>query len=301
MDKAKIITFGGWLLITAGVGLGAGYWLVIVPLAQSIDPALCPGRSLAGFWDRKQLCLKLGITHHDDGWFIGKFGNKQWASWVLNKLKPGNGIGCSGGHKEVAFRYLTNQDFRGADDEVRSLEAWWESHKSQSQEEWIQQGFAKTGIQVSLPPSTNDWPNLLHVLGRKSLNDKNPDSEPKAHFEEHFRYNAFRCLRDSGFDPVDYLLTEPHKVVAEDAIEGIRAYRSYEKEFTTPAPGKLAFADEDKASGYFRQFQPRGLDLRFKLGASIAAILITAVGITLIQLRDRVSRFLTDKSGTPSV
>ncbi len=46
-----------------------------------------------------------------------------------------------------------------------------------------------------MPPSKDDWPKLLRVLGVKSPEQKRPGRELRTNHGEHLCYNAFRCLR----------------------------------------------------------------------------------------------------------
>ncbi len=124
MKKLRTLGLLGWLLVVAGVGAAAGYWLELLPFVKTNYPSLRPARSLAAFWDQKELCLKLGLAHHDDGWFVGKLGNKPSVPLVPGNLKSGDGLSCERGHMDVALRYLTNHDFGEPPEEVGKAVVW---------------------------------------------------------------------------------------------------------------------------------------------------------------------------------
>jgi hypothetical protein len=63
-------------------------------------------------------------------------------------------------------------------------------------------GFAATGVTVHNPPTREDWPALLTVIS-ESEEKKSKRWEAST---EYLRYNACRCLRDTGFNSVAFAL-----------------------------------------------------------------------------------------------
>ena len=108
----------------------------------------------------------------------------------MARVKPGTGMGCSGVpcHSSRAMRDITNQD---AGETADAWLAWWKQNRSKSQEEWIADGFRQRGFEVDVPPKPEQFPILLGLLGHAETNA--PAAIPRQ-----MKYNAFRCLRDSG-------------------------------------------------------------------------------------------------------
>jgi len=151
---------------------------------------------------------------HDDGFTVGRYGDKSWAEWVMARVTPGESMDCFGRlcHSASAMRYITNQDV--GEDADAWLE-WWVRNRSKSQDEWVEDGFRQRGFKVDVPPSPGQMPTLLELLGSS---DKNESSG----IPEHMKYNAFRCLRDSGFDPVEYAIS--NRPLSADVERGLLEY-----------------------------------------------------------------------------
>ena len=43
---------------------------------------------------------------HDYGFAVGQFGDKSWAEWIMNHVRPDTRMDCFGGHKATAMRSL---------------------------------------------------------------------------------------------------------------------------------------------------------------------------------------------------
>ena len=66
--------------------------------------------------------------------------------------------------------------------------------------EWIQAGLRNYGVSVHIPPVDDDYEPLLALLGNRSTNA----TEKIPWF---VRYNAFRWLRDSGFQAIPFAMS----------------------------------------------------------------------------------------------
>lgn len=93
-----------------------------------------------------------------------------------------------------------------------------------------------------MPPTKDDWPKLLRILGTKSATKKLTTGKPLSEFDWHLRYNAFRWLRDAGFQPVTFALENQQLANEEDIREGLRAYEGEQVFYAAPMPGILSFA-----------------------------------------------------------
>ena len=78
------------------------------------------------------------------------------------------------------------------------------------------------GVSVHIPPIEADYEPLLALLGNKSTNltEKIPPS---------VRYNAFRWLRDSGFQAIPFALSNITAQTPPPVREGILEYGKFER------------------------------------------------------------------------
>jgi hypothetical protein len=78
-------------------------------------------------------------------------------------------------------------------------------------------------------------PIFLTILGR-------PDNEDGISYSDAVEYNAFRCLRDSGFEPVAFVISNPKP--SSEVERGLLAYASMERRWPpTDRLGVLLFQD----------------------------------------------------------
>lgn len=280
MKKEKRLKWIGCFLVLTGLGALALYWAVVLPILLSSHFGLDEDRSPAHFWKQKQRCLKVGVVFHDDGWCIGKLGGKDWFLHALERIKNRDGLSCAGGHMDIALSYLTNHDFGDAPEVIQQAEEWWSTHKHQSQEDWVREGFAVKGIDIQMPPPKEEWPKLLSVLGKKSATEKRWDGTMANEYEEHICYNAYRTLRDSGFEPVAYLIEKSGEKVDPEVIEALKTYQSCDAQFASSTVGGFCFAKPD-------EWSPDSLGLRAPLVATVhfrSVFSISCVGVGFLGL-----------------
>ena len=150
----------------------------------------------------------------------------------MGHVTPGRGMGCLGGnltHSATAMRFITNQDVGdGAD----AWLDWWHKNKSKSQEQWIAEGFARNGFKIDVPPTPEQVPLLLTLLGKETTVDQeekrfNASPDGPMPIGKHTKYNAFRCLRDSGFDPIGFALS--HRTISTSIERGLSEYAKHER------------------------------------------------------------------------
>lgn len=251
--------------MTAGLLGGLGFWFWLVPFQHTSAPDYDPYRSPAGFWRDKQYMLRIGPWRHDDGPVIALFGDESWMRRVMRILEKDEEVmGCENGHKEAVLEYLANRTFPWdkEDDGAawrRAWLDWWQENQDRSLEEWIQEGFALHGFEISLPPTQDDWPKLLEILGAAA----GPSLRGRSHIEMlypgHLRYNAYRWLRDSGFDVIQYALKQRQARLSWVQMEGLIEYDKHDRDlFIPPPPGRLAFAPEPEW-GMIGGYQPSRL------------------------------------------
>jgi hypothetical protein len=192
----------GCAVLLFGVSLISGYWWFykLAPARRTLDPEWRASHSEREYWREVQKGISRGMWLHDDGFAVGMYGDKVWAEWIMAHAKPGGSMGCLGGqpcHSATAMRHITNQD---AGNDADGWLRWWNENRSKSQEEWIADGFRYRGFDVDVPPKAEQIPTLLTLMGNSGT-DELTEVPPE------LKYNAFRCLRDSGFEPVAFALS----------------------------------------------------------------------------------------------
>lgn len=187
------------LLVVTGLFFGYGWFYKLAPSRRTLSPEWRSSHSEREYWREVQKGIHRGTWSHDDGFTVGRYGDASWAEWIMAHVTRGESMGCFGRpcHSATAMRYITNQD---VGDDADAWLDWWVRNKSKSQDEWIADGFRRRGLEIDVPPSADQVPALLGLLGSSATNES-------ASIPEHWEYNAFRCLRDSHFDPVGYAIS----------------------------------------------------------------------------------------------
>ena len=212
------------LSLVAGVlmilqGLSAGYWwfYTIAPARRTLDPNWIAEHSQLELWREIQSGIHRGVWTHDDGFIVGWFGDKSSAEWIMNNVTPGMTMDCFSrlSHAATAMRFITNQH---VGEDAQSWLSWWEKNKSKPQERWIAEGFSSMGFAIDVPSKPNQIKHILALLGKLANDEANDPFE-------HIKYNAFRCLRDSGFDPVRFVLVERN--MSNDVEKGLLRYSDW--------------------------------------------------------------------------
>ena len=242
-----ILCISGIILIIIGVGISCCWYFWLLPMAQRYDPLWHDQFTKKAYWDYIQNYIHRYGWTHDDFEPVGNYGDKNWAKWIMDKAAAGAELDDCGnvGHKDSALRYITNQDpvsSKKTNCEKAWLE-WWAQNKNKSQLEWIQKGFESYNVKVSMAPSKKEQEALLILLGNTRKNkDKIHDMIPN-----YVKYNAFRWLRDSGFNPVDYAIKNVNKSTSKDVIKGLYEYQKlYEIYPKGDYVGIIPFSDNER-------------------------------------------------------
>jgi hypothetical protein len=188
----------GILSLILGLGLAFCWFYLLSPLRHMSDMRWRDTHTEKRYWEEVQKSIaRIGWTH-DCGPEVGRYGDKEWAAWIIAHILPGDDIeSCSAGHKDGALRCITNQNVGGA---AEAWLRWWQDNRDKTQEQWILQGFRKDGLELHTPLTKEDITALLLIIGKTGR-----DSEAHPYPYE-WRYNAFRLLRDSDFEPSSFTL-----------------------------------------------------------------------------------------------
>lgn len=266
-------------LIAIGAGVFVLWHCWVMPDARRGDHRWAHRFTTDGYWEYVQQHIRRYGWGHDDFGDVGMWGGKDWAIWIMARAEAGQNISDCGriGHKDEALKWITCQDPSGGKPWGTEGDwiGWWRSNHSKSQIEWIRDGLASYGAPVHIPPSDADRPDLLALLGNTETNE--PTALP--HF---VKYNAFRWLRDSGFDPVAFALSNAAESTPADVIRGLSEFRRhYEWAPRRNTPGALPLLPSTEPE----LERPRPAALYFETRATAYALMIipTAAGIFLLR------------------
>ncbi|MDA0812497.1 MAG: hypothetical protein O3C21_08950 [Verrucomicrobia bacterium] len=230
MTRAKrhfrfVLVSVGFLLVAAG--LVAAYWwhYKLAPMRHLVDPAWLATHSEAARWDEEQKDYRRLGSSPDlcfRGDRIGFYGDKQWFLWLDDRIRNPESFrhcGCT----EYALALMANRH-------VASWAQWTDANRGRSQEEWIRDGFLDYGVAAHLPPTSDDTMPLLRLLGRESWNvlwgGPQGTNAPEA-VPSYIHYNAYRWLRDSGFEPGKFVSSNATVVAESDITAGILRYSQW--------------------------------------------------------------------------
>lgn len=274
------------ILISIGVAAFCALQFWLIPICERNDPMLHKNFSKIGYWEYIQNYVKHYGWTHDDCFPVGNYGDKKWAEWIINKAAQGEKLaGCFNvGHKDSALQHITNQDPTNGKncDESKKWVEWWGANKNKNQLQWIQDGFLKYGVKVTFPAKSDEYKPLLEILGKRKVEN----NYEMAFFPDYLRYNAFRWLRDSGFNPLDYALKVVNKNSSKEEINGLYEYQQQYK--LTPhedCVGLLPLLCENKTYypyDYYGESRPRFYDPKVKLIVYSIIFLPMIIGISLL-------------------
>jgi hypothetical protein len=195
--KTFAIRLTGIFLLAAS-GLAAFGWFVwLAPVRHLSDFAWLDKHTPKQTWTELQRELKHHAYYsHESGSFLELWGDKEAAGWLIEEFKAGRTHdGCDDGHLDMALPFITNQELGY---ETNAWIAWWGTNSQKTQEEWIRDGFAKRGINLTRQLTTNNTITLLKLLDRQTTNIVNAAGSNK--ISASLRYNSFRWLRDAGVE-----------------------------------------------------------------------------------------------------
>lgn len=251
MNSWTLVHGLAWL----GVALPLGWWGWLQPNLRGMTALYDERLSEAGKWEIKEKALLAGGWTHDDGFHLGRWGGKEWVQRLVREMEAGKVMqGCENSHKDGSLVMITNHlppETMTVPYEQWWLD-WWRQHGSESREQWVQSGFVQAGFPIHLPVEAElDWPVLLRLLGAAE-GPLERNGKPDPLHASHLRHNAWRWLRDSGFEPTRYLLEHPEAGENAEIRSGLLEYEQISRPLLVqPFPG--AFALEEKPSAQWAE------------------------------------------------
>lgn len=290
--RPKITIVAGSLLLLLAASLAAGWFYFLAPIRHRANRNWMERHSELGRWKEEQEMYRRTGSSPDLMFRpdkIGLYGDKTWFKWLLDHVNEGSSSFRVCGCTYSCLTDISNHSFNSD----KQWNDWYEAHKHKSHEQWLQDGFAKRGVTIALPPSPADTELLLSLLGKLSDDPKRTNYKLERDFDApgYVRYNAFRWLRDMGFDPVTYLMSHATTKLRPELIEGIKQYRKLELRFPqSNSTGLLAFADGVKSD--WDNFSPRATQERFgyiaillMAGFSVGGLFLIRRGIRTLHLK----------------
>ncbi len=269
----SLFRLSGTILVLAGLFVAYWWFYKLAPCRRAWDPRWCSAHSESQYWQEVQSAIHRGIWSHDEGFTVGYYGDKAWAEWIVARLKPGTRMGCFGRlcHSGSAMQLITNQDLSDTADPWLD---WWKKNEFKSQEEWIADGFSLHGLHIDSPPTAKQTEALLAILG-------NSEGKQETTIPGCLQYNAFRWLRDSGFEPIEFAISN-HPLPAEVA-RGLAKYGKFQRHWPSASKvGILYFGKTPDESE--NDLMPLFMAPEFQAAAYALIFLPLAIGIGIIIL-----------------
>ncbi len=248
-----------------------------------MHPDWCRHHSAEAYWEETQKVLQRGQFRHDASIIMGYYADKVWAERIMERVKPGEDMDSCGGyvpvpHAASAMQLITNQD---VGDEGDAWLEWWKANQSKSQEEWILDGFREYGLEIGTPVEEEGILGLLELLAKTSTDERGS-------LPFHAKYNAFRWLRDSGFDPLRFALSDSRSAVSEERRQGLLEYAKLERSYPKKdRVGILEFGKEPDPYADYREYLPRVMLPKGVAAAYSLMVVPTLLGACLIMLSMR--------------
>lgn len=235
--------------------LGAGaiwyHWgYTLGPRRKLCDPVWLVEHSERARWIEEQKdYLRTGrLPSCVYGHQIGAYGDKEWFLWLVDRIgsKGFQMYGCI----SVVLEGMSN---RRSGSSGHTWKEWARANRSRTQEEWIRDGFKAWGLEVHLPPEESDTVCLLELLGRASPDEGRrytPRTTTSA-VPGHIEYNAFRWLRDGGFDVIKFKESVVDSSTSEAVKLGVASYQTFLAYYPPQqGVGILSFAEPWDARDY---------------------------------------------------
>jgi hypothetical protein len=264
-------------VVLIAVGVSAAYWWYYraAPYRKICDPNWCRQHSALAHWE----AFRSRYDRHDwphDAFSICIPGDKDFMATLVSRIEPEDEIrACDFGHLDRLFPYITNQD---AGQTAGAWLAWWKTNQTKSQVDWIRDGFAARGLSVSTQLQDAVIVPLLDLMG-------NTDTNKVSRIPTFLNYNAFRWLRDSGFEPVPYAVSNLTARTAAQTKRGLITYANWESIYPRRnGVGILAFGQgKDRWLGWSIpvMFEKRFLAAIYSLiyGVPLLGLALLAVSI----------------------
>lgn len=278
--KSKPVIFrllGGFLIFASGVS--AFLWFHwYAPLINLHSMSWWSEHSPRRHWNEAQKQIRRSGVDHDTGIALGDWGNKPWVEWIMKRIQPGEDIGgCGYNHLGDALAQMTNQQLEFKSDVWL---AWWATNQHKTQVEWIREGFARRGIALGQPLTTNNIIALLTIISPTT--NAVPGNDAPRHTRAGLRYNALRWLRDAGFNPGEMDFASVPEAERDMVTRGFVKYALWFGEHRLD-PGKI-WVWEVGSGGETDFYAASREEMTFRWVFTVLPFALAAGGILLLRL-----------------
>src|SRR5688572_32066069 len=96
LKKHRMAICRGVAMLLLVAGLFAGYWWLykLAPARRTLSPQWRAAHSEWEYWREVQKGIHRGVWNHDDGFAVGRYGDKAWAQWIMTHVAPGEDMSC---------------------------------------------------------------------------------------------------------------------------------------------------------------------------------------------------------------
>jgi hypothetical protein len=136
---------GGWILLAAGTFLAFLWFFWLLPFRHLADYNGWVARhSAKAYWEETQKQITRMGYLHDNGFYVGAYGDKTWAEWIIKGLRVDEDLWPR--HKDSVLAHITNQD---PGPTAAAWLAWWSTNQARTQEQWILDGFRQEDLELN--------------------------------------------------------------------------------------------------------------------------------------------------------
>ncbi len=229
----RLLRLAAILGIGISVLVAAAFFWYLAPLRHVEDTTWLYGRPADTVCSELRTAVaRAGWTHDPSLLLGGTCDDPSWVGFVLEDPDAAQVLQHFDMHVGRGLQLITNQNIRA--DDARRWSEWWLLNKQRTRGQWVMDGFQAGGLALHTPVSRQDRIALLELLA------------PGSDLPPGWRHNAFRLLRDSGFNPMRGVHTlDLGTPLSEKALNGLVAYtRRYAASLrpSDPASGSPRFA-----------------------------------------------------------
>lgn len=284
-NKSALLRVLGGFLLLASVASAFLWFYWYAPFLNLKSSGWWYKHSPARHWEEAQKHIRRSGVDHDTGIALGDWGNKPWVEWIMKRIQPGEDIGgCGYNHLGDALAQMTNQQLEFKSDVWLS---WWATNQHKSQVEWIREGFARRGITLEQPLTTNNIIALLAIIS--PVTHAAAVNDAPRHTRAGLRYNALRWLRDAGFNPGEMDVASVPKAERDMVTRGLVKYALWLGEHRLD-PGKL-WVWGVGSGGETDFYATSREEMTFRWVFTVLPFALAAGGILLLRLTRPNTRF----------
>jgi hypothetical protein len=219
-----------WLILLSGFSVLTLWYFALRPRWQIIDADWLDDHTEHHAWVLEREVfhrLPLPPSSLTGSGRIDRYGGKEEFAKIVESKGSYGVIGFCECCVCSALCEISNHNLPSLSD----YKAWYADHSHESQLEWVKQGFIKAGIPVAEAGEAANVATMLDVLGAKAKGPPRPSYFRRSQWKyaDYLRYNAFRWLRDTGFEPLDWLRVPLSLTLSSTKERGLQEYLQFDR------------------------------------------------------------------------